>query len=139
MKTLTFRVLATGETFSTDKMRHLCSPMQELRDSVPAQFKSQMDWAKFFAASGAPEPPDGYAVAIAAAKPAAIRPPSARMATGHTGAPDGYADNLPSATAPGVDPNDGYAVALSHRGAVYPFPAANTDGYAVALRRRKES
>ena len=138
MKTLTFRVLATGETFSTDKMRHLCSPMQELRDSVPAQFHSEMDWAKFFAASGAPEPPDGYAVAIAAAKPTAVRPPSARMATGHTGAPDGYADNLPTADAPGVDPLDGYAVALSQRADVHPFPTT-TDGYAAAIARRKVS
>ena len=138
MKTLTFRVLATGETFSTNKLRHLCSPMQELRDSVPAQFHSEMDWAKFFAASGAPEPPDGYAVAIAdRSRPTAVRP-STRMATGHTGAPDGYAANLPAAVAPGVDPLDGYAVALSKRANVHQFPAT-TDGYAAAIARRKVS
>jgi len=116
----TFRILDTGETFTADNLRHLCSPMQDLRDSVPAQFRSQMDWAHFFAARVAePEIPDGYRHAIAAmAVPASVKP-STRYATGHTGSPDGYARHLagvprPNTPAP-IDPFDGYKRAIALR------------------------
>lgn len=117
--------------------------------------RSASDWTKYFDSGvfsdklpltmraaqqpqhGQPSPiPDGYATALSSR--AASRRPTTRYATGHTAAPDGYAENLP-VIAEGVDQHDGYAVALAARGAVIPFPAANTDGYVAALARRKES
>jgi len=111
--------------------------------------RSAADWAAYFAAGVFHETvpsrlraayqrehiPDGYLTALS--RGADALKPSPRFATGHTGAPDGYAASLPVVNAD-VDEHDGYAVALSHRATVHQFPTS-IDGYAAALANRKES
>lgn len=158
MHTLTFREVGTGKTFTANPttFRYLGSVMQDIRDSVPPQFRAATDWARVFADNWEPEPvvaPDSYAPALEARATAETIAARVKRTSGQKAYPrissdlphgiDGYAEAIRAAQPPtvvhaAIDENDGYAVGLRARGVVYQFPVVNTDGYAVALAKREE-
>lgn len=68
MTVIVFRT-ANGQEFSVpeNRLRHLGSPMEEIRDSVPRHFRSAMDWQRVFAEGLEKDGvPDSYAPALMA-------------------------------------------------------------------------